>query len=543
MMSDLRSPKWAIDSLVVGEGSLFSHGWVASPTEDVIELSMLVRYGSGQLETVPAQYGLNRADVSKAFPEMGAACGFMVHAALKHQGKIASISLQALLGDGSRKQWACPIPGDLAVALHVPPVTAGLPWQRLVMDALRVPKMLLTGQWRAVLAGLRKRWSWLQPKSADEYELTKLLERLGPDSVLILDHSLGGGANLFRERLVQKHLDAGRSVVVWTFVPYLLKHELRLHLSAGEPELRRTVGWSAWRLLARSGKFKDIEFNNCVGFPRQEDMGAALMSFKHTSGAKLRFYLHDYHMVCPSHFLLNASGRFCGVPDLEQCRRCLPGIQDNLANLFVARDIDLWRDRWATALNSADEIVHFSASTRQLFSRAYPGIREELWHLRPHHVPQWQGRFVYPSGRSGVRVGVVGHIGRAKGSETVLELARHVKRQGADLEIVVIGTVEGVVDDLAVTATGHYKHADLAQLINANELHMALMPSIVPETFSYVTHELMQMEVPIMCFDLGAQAEVVGQYARGCVVPFCTSEQLLLSIQDFKLTLENKSLS
>uniref|UniRef100_UPI00293D840D glycosyltransferase n=1 Tax=Janthinobacterium sp. TaxID=1871054 RepID=UPI00293D840D len=387
------------------------------------------------------------------------------------------------------------------------------------------------------------RWAWLRPKSADERELKKLLERFGGESVLIVDHSLGGGANLFRERLVQKHVDAGRSVAVWTFVPYLLKHELRLHFSTGEPELRRSVGWATWGVLARSDRFTDIEFNNCVGFPRQQDMGAALTSFKSASGAKLRFYLHDYHMVCPSHFLLNDAGKFCGVPDREQCRRCLPKIQDNLANLFVARDIDLWRDRWGSALDSADEIVHFSMSTRKLFSRAYPGIREEQWQFRPHHVPQWQGRFTYPAGRNGVRLGVVGHIGRAKGSEVVLELARHVKRQGADIEIVVIGTVDGVFDDLAVTATGHYKHADLAQLINTNQLHMALMPSVVPETFSYVTHELMQLEVPIICFDLGAQAEVVGRYAKGCVVPLSSSDQLLLSIQDFKLALENQSLS
>ncbi len=543
MKSNLNGPRWAIDSLVVGEGSLFSHGWVASLTEDVLELSMLVRYASGQFETVPAQYGLNRTDVTTAFPEMSAACGFLVHATLKHQGKIASIVLQALLGDGSRKSWACPISGDLAVTQHATAVSARMPWQRLLLDGLRVPKMLLTGQWRAVWAGARNRWTWLQPKSADEHELKQLLGNFGPGSVLIVDHSLGGGANLFRERLVQKHVDGGRSVVVWTFVPYLLKHELRLYFSAGEPELRRSVGWASWMVLARSGKFTDIEFNNCVGFPRQEDMGAALIAFKSTSSAKLRFYLHDHHMVCPSHFLLNDSGKFCSVPDLEQCRRCLPNIQDPLANLFVARDIDLWRDRWASALNSADEIVHFSLSTRQLFSKAYPSIRNEQWQLRPHHVPQWQGRFVYSAGRDGVRVGVVGHIGRAKGSEIVLELARHVKCLGANIEIVVIGTLEGVLDNLAITATGHYKHADLAHLINVNQLHMALMPSIVPETFSYVTHELMQLEVPIICFDLGAQAEAVGRYAKGCVVPLSASEQLLLSIQDFKLTLENQSLS
>lgn len=543
MASSQNEPRWAIDSLVVGEGSLFSHGWVATHNDDVQELSILVRYVNSQSEVVAAQHGLTRTDVRDAFPEMRVASGFIAHATLQYQEEIESISLQALFANGGRMSWACPLPNALKGERHASAKSMGLPWKRLTLDAMRAPKMILTGKWRAVFAGVRGRWEWLQPKSTDAHALKKLLSRLSSQSVLIVDHSLGGGANLFRERLVQKHVDAGRCVAVWTFVPYLLRYELRFYRLAGENMLTRSVTWEAWDVLSRSGKFNEIEFNNCVSFPRQEEIGAALISFKKLSGANLRFYLHDYHMVCPSHFLLNDAGRFCGVPDRGECRRCLPNIQDNLANLFAAKDIDLWRERWSQALDAADEIVHFSANTRKLFAKAYPNIRETQWQLRPHHVPPWQGRYIFPQRHVNARIGVVGHIGRAKGSEVVLNLARYAKQQGVNIQIVVIGTIEGVLDELAVTTTGKYQHSDLAQLVNTNQLHMALMPSIVPETFSYVTHELMQLQVPIMCFDLGAQAEVVSQYARGRVVPFSSPDQLLLSIQDFKLALENQSLS
>jgi glycosyltransferase involved in cell wall biosynthesis len=137
---------------------------------------------------------------------------------------------------------------------------------------------------------------------------------------------------------------------------------------------------------------------------------------------------------------------------------------------------------------------------------------------------------------------VVGHIGHAKGSGVVLDLAHLAKRLGAALEIVVIGTIEGPTDGLPIHATGHYKHADLAELIKRHNIHMALMSSVYPETFSYVTHELMQLEVPIICFDLGAQAEVVRPYAKGCVIRSGSTEQLFLRIQEFKRSLDKQSL-
>ncbi len=542
-MSQTDKTRWAVDSLVVGQGSFFSNGWVASPTEDVLELNMTVRYVNGEVEVLTAQFGLIREDVAKAFTDLEAACGYVVHATLNHQGRIAAVTLQALMSGGGLQVWECPIAHDLASTAFGDAQTSTLPWRRLLRDGLRVPQMVLTGKWSALWTGAKNRWRWLRPRDADANELLKVLQGFNTDAVLIVDHSLGGGANLFRERQVQKYLNAGRSVAVWTFVPYLLQYELRLKSALGAAEICYAVSLEAWMTMANSKRFSAIDFNNCVGFPRQEEIGAMLVAFKNASGAKLSFYLHDYHMVCPSHFLLNDAGKFCGLPDVDKCRTCLPNIQENLANLFAAKDIDLWRDRWASALDHADNLVYFSGSTRQLFTKAYPLLREDQWLLRPHEIPAYKGCFSYPKDLASFRVGVVGHIGPAKGSEVVVSLARHAKRIGADLEIIVIGTLESTTDELPIRTTGHYKHAELSGLINQYQLHMALMPSVVPETFSYVTHELMQLGVPIMCFDLGAQAEVVRPYAKGCVVPFSSPEQLWMRIQEFKRTLENQNLA
>ena len=41
------------------------------------------------------------------------------------------------------------------------------------------------------------------------------------------------------------------------------------------------------------------------------------------------------------------------------------------------------------------------------------------------------------------------------------------------------------------------------------------LPSICPETFSYVTEEIITMEMPMVCFDLGAPASRVRRYRLG----------------------------
>lgn len=539
-MKDSDTTRWAVDSLVVGEGGFFSHGWVASPTDAVVEICMTVRFRTGEVEVLPAQFGLSRNDVANTFPGLGAACGYIVHAALTHQGRIDSVSLEASMNGGERKVWVCPIPRDLAVKAEVH--TISLPWRRLLRDGLRVPKMIWMGKWGSVVSGARTRLQLFKTKTTGQKELTKILNTLSSNAVMLVDHSLGGGANLFRERQVAKYLAVDRSVVVWTFVPYLLKYELRIYVSAGSPERRCVVTLGAWDTLANSGRFSALEFNNCVSFPRQADMGSMLVSFKNASKAKLSFLLHDYHMVCPSYFLLNDAGRYCELPDIDRCRKCLPNIQDNLLSLFAVRDIDSWRTRWRAALLSADEIIHFSDSTRRIFLKAYPELQEAPWVMRPHQVPDLGGRFVYPRASIAIRLAVVGHIGHAKGSGVVLDLARLAKRLDVALEIIVIGTIDGSTDGLPIHATGHYKHADLAILIKQHNIHMALMSSVYPETFSYVTHELMQLDVPIMCFDLGAQAEVVRPYAKGCVIALDGAEQLLLHIQKFKQSLDKQSL-
>ena len=60
---------------------------------------------------------------------------------------------------------------------------------------------------------------------------------------------------------------------------------------------------------------------------------------------------------------------------------------------------------------------------------------------------------------------------------------------------------------------------DLVELIEANRINLALFPSVCPETFSYVTEEMIRLELPIVAFDLGAPGERLRSYRNGRLAP------------------------
>lgn len=542
MEESRQGASWSVDALVLRDGVLFSYGWCADPCAQIVKLDLLLEYAGGASHAVHTQYGAPRADVSATFPGLPSACGFFVHTALPRDEAVQSIWLKAQCADGSCQSLSCPVPEQAAQDRVQGGLLPLVPWRTWLSDGKRALRMLRQGDWRRFWPYAKARYASLRARAGNDATLRKMFSQLRPGVTLIVDHSLGGGANQFSAGLVKNINHRGRDVVVWRFIPYLLRHEISIH-DAAETVRKLYLNWDAWALLLASGKVTEVVFNNCVGYSRQEQVPAMLAAFKLVGGARLRVYLHDFHMGCPSHFLLDYEGRFCGAPDIQHCRQCLPRIDDGLAGLFVARDIDLWRQCWGEMLKIADELVYFSKSSRTLLTRMYPSLRDDQWVFQPHQVTPAQGKFHYPHDEPGLRVAVVGHIARHKGSASVLSLVREAQQREVALQVVVIGTMDAADASTPIVQTGTYEPDALCRLLTEHRVHMALIPSICPETFSFVTHELMQLEVPLMCFNLGAQADAVCAYEKGCVVPLGSAQELLRRMQEFKVELDNRNLA
>ena len=73
----------------------------------------------------------------------------------------------------------------------------------------------------------------------------------------------------------------------------------------------------------------------------------------------------------------------------------------------------------------------------------------------------------------------------------------------------------------------------VSKLVLENEIDVIFIPSIWPETYSYTTQEAIEMEMPVVCLNIGAQAERVSEYNMGRVIDSFDSEIILDEIINF----------
>jgi glycosyltransferase involved in cell wall biosynthesis len=130
-------------------------------------------------------------------------------------------------------------------------------------------------------------------------------------------------------------------------------------------------------------------------------------------------------------------------------------------------------------------------------------------------------------------IAVIGRIGFHKGANLVNALSVEVKKRELPIRIVIIGTSDEHFDSEIVTVHGYYRRDELPSILQDRGVSMVLMPSIVPETFSYVSHEVIAMNLPLVTLPLGAQAECASNYARGFVASGMRPDVLLDEILQF----------
>ena len=101
-----------------------------------------------------------------------------------------------------------------------------------------------------------------------------------------------------------------------------------------------------------------------------------------------------------------------------------------------------------------------------------------------------------------------------------------------DVKIKIMGDICGVATlPPNIKVCGKYKVENLPEIIRDEGINVGFMASIWPETFSYVTHELMSLGLPLVCFDIGAPRDAVSRYGKGAVIPEMTVESAWQTIE------------
>lgn len=356
--------------------------------------------------------------------------------------------------------------------------------------------------------------------------------------IVIIDHDYGGGANTYSKALTSGHVASGNGVLrVWHTVSEGAYHA-RFMTQNESTDIDIESGNELFRLLSSVKSFA-IQMNSMWTYPETYQFLDNLLRLRLYGYTKrLEFFVHDNMALCPSLFLIDHKGTFCGVPDdLKTCSKCLKRNMQDFKAYYPKIDITAWRKAWQSLLLNADLIRFFSDSTHKNFQRAYPWLEDNPnVVIQGHDVPDiWARRYsperaLKNKGKdTGLRIGVFGYISEHKGSHVLRGLSDAIIKKGDDSRILVFGSLDGLTTGRvgAIDMMGPYAPADLPDLCEDNGIDIAFVPSICAETFSFITKELSIIGIPTASFDLGGQADILKRFDQGHILKMETSASLL----------------
>ena len=352
-------------------------------------------------------------------------------------------------------------------------------------------------------------------------------------AVFIVDHDMGGGANYYRNEEVKKYVD--KQIPVLVFVEYEGRISIKVFTQEGNFEFS-VPSLKYLDLVFDQIKISELIYNNLVGAKFPLDVVNAIISLKKMHSFKLTYLLHDYYSICPSFRLVNEEGRYCQASiDLKTCNNCLSKQSTQYCDFVRPNEnITIWRETWERLLASSDQIVAFSAASQKILTKVYPRLQKNAVEVRPHKYPKHYLRPIKNSKDSNViNIGIIGGINYAKGGDIANRLFYLINQKDSpSISLSIIGESGVNYLDANFLITGRYSRDNLVSTVEALGINIFLMPSIWPETYSYVADEMIAMDLPIVSFNVGAQAEKVALYNKGLVLDLgITTSELLDQIQ------------
>jgi glycosyltransferase involved in cell wall biosynthesis len=503
----------AIDRLVISGRRVFGWGWAAHRERAVKSVDVRIE-GEGWQHRLPTNFGLSRDDVEKNHPRFvnAAACGFVITGWLPQAGT-KKVTLEIALEGGER------IESDVTHAMENRYAQRRF-MRRLSWVAHSVWRRLKRGDLVGIVTRARAQ-SYSAPTLDDISIVQQLLPELrkARDICVMFDHNMGGGANQYRRNVIGERLDAGQTVLLCTYNMAVLEYRLHLFAPGKDEQIYRITTFQVLERVLEQVAVAEIFVNSPVSFD-EPLMLAEWLARMRTEYPRTRLTVtaHDYLAVCPSFVLLNADGKYCGIPDISECNNCLKRHPASYVALSPPGEMGPWRALWGRCLGAADEVRCFSESTRRHLLRAYPTLDPSRLTLVPHKVDYLPPRLPKVDRSAALVIGIMGEISPQKGALVVKEMVERIEREHPGTRMVILGSLNTAIKSDRLTVTGPYQREQLVELVERHGINMFFFPSVWPETFSYVVAEMIALGVPIVAFDLGAPGERLRGYglARLC---------------------------
>lgn len=242
-------------------------------------------------------------------------------------------------------------------------------------------------------------------------------------------------------------------------------------------------------------------------------------------GPRLVVSLHDFALFCPRPNLVEEpQARFCGYStDAERCRACLSATW-RLPPGFL----EAWRREATELFAAAHAIVYPSAFLlarhASLFPCARGGLERVIEPVAPGAVMDAPPPGTRAVGREGTaRIAFVGAFRPHKGARVFRDLVTRREVAGRPVEWSILGSGDSTLSrdarDCGVRVAGHYRAGSLARRLREENVDVALLLSVWPETYSLTLTECRAAGVPVLAFGHGAIAERIAAEGGGVVVP------------------------
>ncbi|MBO5662584.1 MAG: glycosyltransferase [Alphaproteobacteria bacterium] len=359
-----------------------------------------------------------------------------------------------------------------------------------------------------------------------------IINRLTGKPVIVwFDHALGGGTEVYSKRQI-KALRQKFDIIRVQYFPatelYHMTWATNRHRVFKTPNVYQVYN------LCCDLHADEIVVNNLVAYKSTTDMLGLIRAIKQNNPycPRVSFRGHDFHCICPSFNLINCDGEYCGLQYGGGCEQCWgkKRLGDNKISDRVLKSgaisICSWRHTWQNFLeNTADSVIVFSEKIANIFTTAYPNIKNKI-SVIPHTVRKFKVARIRP--HNDINIAVLGAISQQKGADIIRDMACHLTD---NVKIKIIGTMKNAPENVYVY--GKYKPKQLPRIMEREQIDLVFIPSVWPETFSYTTSEAISMGLPVACFDIGAPAERVSKYNRGLVLNTISPKQNLTDIINF----------
>jgi O-antigen biosynthesis protein len=231
------------------------------------------------------------------------------------------------------------------------------------------------------------------------------------------------------------------------------------------------------------------------------------------TGLPTALAVHDTYPFWP---LLHAANN--DDYSIEYLSRSL--LDSQIMNIFAAHDVNYWlkiRDELISLLLQRNiACISPSAFAKERVCRIDTRLNRAHWCLIPHGISaalrQKDSAPVWGEKSPRLKVLVPGHINGGKGEVLLNTLIPNLPD---GIELILLGSahLSERFSSEKVKTIDHYKREELPGIVSRINPDIALLASLVPETYGYIMSEMLQLGIPTIASDIGAYAE------RGVLLP------------------------